>query len=286
MEIHQASFYADYIRRLGWVVERIGTTYVYIKPFPIIGGIMKIQRFMTLPDPEKTTRLIAQYRIRNLAAEPDGNISRADYDQWCSIMKTRVRLNTDAFLPTKTIRIDLKPHEQTIFSRFSEAKRRGVRRAVKHGIAISVTDDIRTFLSVKNSSAGFLGWITTHGQDKLWESAAPDHADILIARTPSGTPVGSVLLLYFRKLAYYWVAGATKEGKSLFAPTLLVWEAVKQAKRRDMLSFDFTGVWDERLPDRNHEWKGFTRFKEGFGGDVLYYPALQNSLYSQSAHNG
>jgi len=58
----------------------------------------------------------------------------------------------------------------------------------------------------------------------------------------------------------------------LFAPTLLVWEALKLAKNRGAKQFDFVGVWDERIPNKFHEWKGFTKFKEGFGGAAQYYP--------------
>jgi lipid II:glycine glycyltransferase (peptidoglycan interpeptide bridge formation enzyme) len=68
--------------------------------------------------------------------------------------------------------------------------------------------------------------------------------------------------------------GATKKGKKLFAPTLLVWEALKVSKKRKMKYFDFIGVWDERTPRKNTEWKGFTKFKEGFGGKELYYPMI------------
>jgi lipid II:glycine glycyltransferase (peptidoglycan interpeptide bridge formation enzyme) len=39
-----------------------------------------------------------------------------------------------------------------------------------------------------------------------------------------------------------------------------------------MKQFDFVGVWDERKADQHHDWLGFTKFKEGFGGRTFYYP--------------
>jgi lipid II:glycine glycyltransferase (peptidoglycan interpeptide bridge formation enzyme) len=78
--------------------------------------------------------------------------------------------------------------------------------------------------------------------------------------------------VFWEKTAYYWIAGATREGKKLFAPTLLVWEALKVAKRHGMKQFDFVGIWDDRKPTEHHDWLGFTRFKEGFGGTPFYYP--------------
>ena len=101
---------------------------------------------------------------------------------------------------------------------------------------------------------------------------APDHATVLLAYADTHKIVGGILLVFWEKTAYYWIAGATKQGKKLFAPTLLVWEALKTAKRHRMKQFDFVGVWDERTADQHHDWLGFTKFKEGFGGKTFYYP--------------
>ncbi|MEK7119530.1 MAG: peptidoglycan bridge formation glycyltransferase FemA/FemB family protein, partial [Patescibacteria group bacterium] len=197
--------------------------------------------------------------------------------------------------------------EDEIFKRFSEAKRRAVRRTIKHHVLIRESSDIHVLINIKNKSAGLFGFITTTGVDKLWHIFAPKHAAILLAyksknsstlssRPPSRDPsshhflnwipgsfakqrtrndnkiVGGILLLFYDSVAYYWIAGATREGKKLFAPTLLVWEAITLAKKRGSRLFDFVGVWDERLPNENNNWKGFTKFKEGFGGTELYYP--------------
>ena len=124
-----------------------------------------------------------------------------------------------------------------------------------------------------------MGFITTTGINKIWPIFAPKHAAILLAYREKGQEtrdrkdcVGGILLLFWDNIAYYWIAGATHEGKKLFAPTLLVWEAITLAKKRGSRLFDFVGVWDERLPNENNNWKGFTKFKEGFGGTELYYP--------------
>jgi lipid II:glycine glycyltransferase (peptidoglycan interpeptide bridge formation enzyme) len=165
------------------------------------------------------------------------------------------------------------PPVKTIFGNFSEAKRRAVRRAKKYGVFIRQSHAIYDLIAVKNASAGFLGCITTHGARELWDTFSPDHASILLAYKPdSSRPIGGILLIFHTQTAYYWIAGATREGKNFFAPTLLVFEAMKLSKEKGMKWFDFIGVWDERIPKKNTQWKGFTKFKEGFGGSELYYP--------------
>jgi len=116
-----------------------------------------------------------------------------------------------------------------------------------------------------------LGFITTYGVDKFWAVMYPKYSTIVLAYHENKV-VGGILVMYWNTIAYYWIAGATHEGKKLFAPTLLVWEALKLAKKHGSMQFDFLGVWDERMPTEHHDWQGFTRFKEGFGGTTLYYP--------------
>ncbi|MBI5018777.1 peptidoglycan bridge formation glycyltransferase FemA/FemB family protein [Candidatus Gottesmanbacteria bacterium] len=272
MEIQQSPLYAEYIRSLGWSVELLDGMYIFIRPFPFIGGLAKIQRTLTLPDKKKFTALLEKYHVKTIVIEPDSRVRQSDFSRWCRDMGKNFRINTDPYIPTKTIRVSLTGTEDEIFSRFTEAKQRAVRRAAKAGVTIRESSDVGTMIRLKNKSAGFMGFITTAGISKLWKILPAKNKTILLAYAPDGKVIGSVFLIYCRRVAYYWIAGAVPKGKKLFAPTLLVWEAFKTAKKQSMHYFDFVGAWDERIPDKNTEWKGFTKFKEGFGGNPLYYP--------------
>lgn len=266
MEIQQSPIYAEYIRKLKWVVEKIDENYIFIKPFFLIGGLMKIQRADTLPSVKKLLPFFKKYHIRTIAVEPAS-------ETWLKTLPKNIKINKDYFLPTKTVRVDVTATEDQIFNKFSEAKRRAVRRAQKNNIKIQLSNNIKTFLKLKNKTAGHFGFITTYGIDTLWEIFPDENKTILLA-TYENKPVGGILMLFWDSIAYYWIAGATRKGKKLFAPTLLVWEALKESKKRKCECLDFVGVWDERLPDKNRAWLGFTKFKEGFGGEELYYPIL------------
>ena len=272
MELQQSAIYAEYIRSLGWIVEQIEDQYIYIKKLPFIRAIVKIQRVKKLPSITKLLPILRRNNVGTLAIEPDCKIRDSTLTEWLSKIPSDIKINTDYFLPTKTIRINLTPRLDMIFHSFSEAKRRAVRRAIKNGISIYESNDIYTFIHIKSIAAGFLGSITTFGLDKLWPLFFPKNASILLATTPSGKIVGGILLLYWNHLAYYWVAGATREGKKLFAPTLLIWKALELAKSKNCTDLDFVGIWDTRLPTQNRQWLGFTKFKEGFGGYDVIYP--------------
>ncbi|MEK7533374.1 MAG: peptidoglycan bridge formation glycyltransferase FemA/FemB family protein [Patescibacteria group bacterium] len=275
MEIQQSALYASYIRSLGWIVEKLDGSYIFIKPFPVIGGLAKIQRVTRLPTLRKLLPILRRYSVRTLAIEPDSRMKQGAFTKWCRTAAHSIRLNRDPFIPTKTIRVDVTQAENEIFLRFSEAKRRAVRRAEKNGVTVSVTKDIDALIRLKNRSAGFLGFITTTGAKKLWHALADTQKAVLLARGPDAQVVGGIMLISWNRISYYWIAGALPQGKKLFAPTLLVWEALKESKKLGCKALDFVGVWDERLANKNPEWKGFTKFKEGFGGETLYYPIVK-----------
>jgi len=264
MELQQSPIYAKYIEALHWQVITADGVRMFYKKIPFLGGLLKIQRPKKLPH-------IPNLDVKTIAIEPEQNQNITVYKKWVSALEKKYRVVRSGYMPTKTILVDLKPTEREIFNRFSEAKRRAVRKAQKNHVFVTESNDIHSLIRIKNKSGGFLGFITTVGIDKFWHIMAPKHATILLAYNNNDL-VGGVLVVFWNRTAYYWIAGSTKEGKKLFAPTLLVWETLRIAKRHGEKQFDFLGVWDERKPREHLDWKGFTRFKEGFGGTPLYWP--------------
>lgn len=271
MELQQAPLYFSYIQKLGWMVANVDNVFVIYRHIFLLGGLAKLQRCDRLPNPRKIISFLHTHHIKTFAVEPAASVSQEALDIFCRELRGHVHINTSPFLPTKTLRVDLTPPEETLFHNLSEAKRRAVRRAQKNGVAIEESQDIKSMIRIKSKSAGLFGGITTYGLKELWETFGPMRCAILLARSKEKL-VGGVFLIFWEKTAYYWIVGATREGKRLFVPTLLVWEALKLSKKRGCNQFDFVGAWDERLKNQNTEWKGFTKFKEGFGGRELYYP--------------
>jgi lipid II:glycine glycyltransferase (peptidoglycan interpeptide bridge formation enzyme) len=280
MSLQQSPQFANHIKLLNWIVEEIDGTYIYIKKFPILGGLLKIHRCTKFPSIPKIHSLIQTYHVKTLVCEPDENISNELLADWMSKISPYVKINRSPFLPTKTRIIDLTYSEQKLFKSFTQAKQRAVRRAMKNNLIVEVSDDIEKMIKLKAKSAGFMGKMTTTGMKELWKSFGKQHTKMLFAYTHTqktnissqALPIAGIFLIFHKDTCYYWIAGATKDGKKLFAPTLLVWESIKLGKTHGCISYDFVGVWDERFPKYGTEWKGFTKFKEGFGGNALYYP--------------
>ena len=270
-EIQQLSWYTMYVKRLGWTVISVDGVFIFLKKIPIYGVLAKIQRPQNLPYLPKLIPILKKNQVRTVALEPTSETDAQIYTAYLNSLRKFFHLNTSPFLQTKTILVDLTASEDILFSRLTEAKRRAIRRAINLGVTIVHTHSITELISIKNSSAGLFGEITTWGVKELTQVAKAKNYEILLAKK-DGKTVGGILLLFSGTTAFYWIAGATKIGKKAFAPTLLVWNALLTAKKHGSSHLDFVGVFDERRPKQNTAWLGFTKFKEGFGGKEVYYP--------------
>lgn len=137
---------------------------------------------------------------------------------------------------------------------------------------VKTSSNINDFVKLKNQTAGFLGFLTTTTLKPLWQCFAPNNISILLAFLQEQKYVAGILMLFWKNTAYYWMAASTKQGDKNYAPSLLVWQALKLAKKKGCNIFDFEGIYDERFPSVNKNWLGFTKFKNGFGGKEIYYP--------------
>ena len=272
MELQQSPLYQKYIKALHWNVADVDGSAIFYRNIPLLGTLAKLQRPTRLPYLPKLITALKKLKVRQLSVEPKEDVSQEEFSRYISVLSKFFHIITAPFIPTKTIVVDISVSTKEIFSKFTSAKRRAVRKAEKNLLTIVESHDINDLISIKSKGAGMFGGITTHGIDRLWKLFYPKHATILLAQTDSKKVVAGILLLFWDNTTYYWIAGATHEGKKLFAPTLLVWHALAVGKKRRCTAFDFIGVWDERKPKQFPEWKGFTKFKEGFGGTSLYYP--------------
>lgn len=271
-DIRQTSLFAHFMSDLGWNIKTLDTRYIYFRKFPFIGYFAKMPRLsppFSIPHIQSWMRDMHVFKFK---LSPDIQTTSPEYvRQKNRILSLGFSIEQSPFNPTTTIHIDLTKNVADIFSSFTEAKRRAVRKAIKNGVIIRQSDDISTFISIRQHQYRPLGFLVTQEMRVLWKNFHSNHAALLLAYNPQGKAVGGVLLLFHRTISYYWYASTLPDGKKLFAPTLLVWEALKISRTRKCRMFDFEGIYDERFPKASENWKGFTKFKEGFGGQKVVF---------------
>ncbi len=267
-DIRQSPEYAQFMTDLGWKVEKIGLSFAYIRTFPFLGSFVKIQRISTLIPFEEIEKLRKKYQVKKLVITP--LLTSLPVMVGESFTRFGYRMDTQPSTPTKTIHIDLRPSYRTIFATFTPEKRRAVRRAIKHQIRVVPSQNIQEFARLKRKQNGILGFLLTKEIITLWKNFRNKKAVLLLAYKDD-VLLSGVLLLFHGKTAYYWYAVSTSLGKKLFAPTLLANDAIKTAKKRGATVFEFEGIYDARYPIVTSSWKGFSKFKSGFGGKEIEY---------------
>lgn len=199
-----------------------------------------------------------------------------------------VRESSHPLFPSWTQVLDLTKSEEDLMVGMKSKTRYNIRVAQKHGVIVrELTNDEGFEMFAK------LYFATTQrqeyrGHDKayhqtIFETLKGDTAHILIAFY-QGKPLAAYELFLFNDVLYYPYGGSSLEYKEMMASNLLMWEAIRFGKAHGAKVFD---MWGSLPPDYDQEtpWAGFTRFKEGFGGEFVefvgsYDLVLNNALYS------
>jgi len=84
--------------------------------------------------------------------------------------------------------------------------------------------------------------------------------------------IAANIVVFFEKTAIYLHGASDYEYRNLMAPHLLQWKQINEAKKRGCTEYDFWGI-DEK------KWPGVTRFKNGFGGQEIFYPGAHDLVF-------
>lgn len=272
-DIRQSPYFAGFMKGLNWQADKLGNQYIYIRKFPVIGSFAKIPRPNLPIDIFSIKSFIKSNRIFQFKISPFLKTGSVEYQRIKgTLLNEGFQIDNSPYNPTTTIQFDLTGDTEEIFNNFTPAKRRAIRRAIKNNIYIKDSSDIDEFIRIRKKQFSPLGFLLTPEMKRLWENFRPVNTTLLLAyQKHNPEALAGILLLYFDKIAYYWYASAFRSGKKLFAPSLLVWQAIQTAKGKGCTLFDFEGICDERFPKASESWRGFTKFKEGFNGQKVVY---------------
>ena len=90
-----------------------------------------------------------------------------------------------------------------------------------------------------------------------------------------GEIAAAALIIFWSGTAYYHQAASGFKHAKLSLPYLIAWEAIKEAKKRGCVLYDFWGYVNPQTQPR-HPWSGPTLFKMGFGGNAFEYIKTQD----------
>jgi len=271
-DLRQNCNYSEYMKLLGWKIYEIDGVYCYVRKIPIVGkSIVKIQRpdsFLKESELKKIAKLSNAFVIY---VEPS-NKKQQEY-----FNKKGYKISKSPLLPTKTTQIDLTKDMIKLLGEMHHKTRYNIKLSQRLVVKVKRSKNIIKFAEFWQSNALKRGMFLPMKKEIVAINQAFGKKATILNAYHIRKKVAALLLIDTDEISYYMYATSTKEGKKSNAPTLLVWQALKIAKKRGRKLFDFEGIYDERFPIKS--WRGFTRFKKSFGGEEIEYPGTLRKYF-------
>ena len=235
--------------------------------------------------------------------EPDINSAIQQFDN--STMK-----QCKTIQPQDTLILDLNKSQDEILQQMHPKTRYNIRLAERHDIKIKKSynkEDVNIFynLALKTSARDNFSYHPRSYYEKMIEMLGKSKMVQLFISYHGKIPTAAVLVMFYEKSAVYLHGASDHSYRNLMSPYLLQWEAIKEARKRACVSYDFWGIAPpeaetkgqkniETKEHRNkflsssvsqfssvHPWAGVTRFKMGFApnGCIFHYPDAFDLIY-------
>lgn len=180
-----------------------------------------------------------------------------------------------------TIRLDIQSSEEELLKNMRKTTRYLIKKALANkeistekGVGAK---DLEAFLKISKETSKrqkFIPFSDVYIKNEF-EIFAKDNQAIFLFGKYKGEIAAGALIIFWSKIGFYHQAASLGKFAKLSIPYLLQWEAIKEAKRRGCLLYDFWGYVDPKK-EPNHPWAGPTLFKMGFGGKIFQYLKTQD----------
>lgn len=189
--------------------------------------------------------------------------------------------------------ISLDGDEETILQRMKKKTRYEIRRTLKENVTVEQyrkeTVDLESEI-IKQAFGQFLdlyhmmvqrqGYVG-YTDDYLWQQFKlffhNNQAELLLAKQNNRYLAGAIFLDYGDTRSY--LHAASIPDTKISPPSLILWEAIRLAKKRGKQWLDLFGI---ATPGRRYVSRvGLSNFKEGFGGEEVHWSRTHDFVYQK-----
>lgn len=157
--------------------------------------------------------------------------------------------------------LDISKSEEEILQEMRKTTRNLVRRGEREGVEV-FRGDLDEFYPLFEETAkrqGFVRFSREYLQKEF--DAFRSSAEVFLAMYQGEILAGAFIVFYDDTAYYHHAASVHSKVPAAYS---LIWEIIKEAKKRGMKWYNFWGVVKE--DDTKHPWWGLSLFKRGFGG--------------------
>lgn len=257
--------------------------YLAIKKSAGIGNYLYLPYGPILKDQTKATLKKALESLQTLAKKERAIFIRIEPESPEIIEKMRQALNPALNPPFKSIQkshnqnpaetwlLDLTGTDDALTKKLPSRLLRYYKNAAKQGITIETShnpDDIIHLLSLQKALAREKH-ISTFSENYLKTELAQPFATLYLLKQ-QGTILAAGLVFDDATTRYNLQGAQSDEGRRLHATGILTIQLIKDAKAKNLQTFDFWGIAPDGAP-KDHPWAGFTAFKKTFAGSEKKY---------------
>jgi lipid II:glycine glycyltransferase (peptidoglycan interpeptide bridge formation enzyme) len=185
--------------------------------------------------------------------------------------------------PEASWKLDITPKEDELLKSMRKTTRYLIKQAQKNkDIEIFQTREIQD-LEIFNElhkqvskTQNFVPFSIKYMKNEF-SSFENDNAVSLFFGRYKGEIAAASFVVFWSNVGFYHHAALLPKYRKIPISYLLQWEAIKEAKKRGCVLYDFWGYVD----NPKHPWYGPTLFKMGFGGYAIKYVETQDLVLSQ-----
>jgi peptidoglycan pentaglycine glycine transferase (the first glycine) len=249
----------------------MGRSYFYCGRGPVIGDIKRSavimnELFKTIKD------LATDEGAMFLRFEPVNEFKISDFNFSIS--------QTIDVQPSQTLILDLTKSEEEILQGMHQKTRYNIRLAEKKGVKIieAGADRFEEFWQLL-ASTGDRDDFNLHGRSYYQAMLKMDNSFVkLLFAEYKGKLLAGNLVVFFGDTVTYIHGGSSNDNREVMAPYALQWHTIKLAKQAGFKYYDFHGIDEVK-------WPGVTRFKMGYGGQIVKYPGTFDLVYDDAWYN-
>jgi len=175
--------------------------------------------------------------------------------------------------------LDISLSEEELLAGMKKRTRYSIVKAQKDGVeVVSTTDsrDIEKFYGIYRETAIRQGFVPFSKEyvKKEFEIFSAEGKIVLLFASQADEIIATAMIVYCNGSGFYHHGASTRNHTTIPASELLQWHAIREAKKRGCVLYNFWGIAPENSP--NHPWIGLSRFKKGFGGFDEEYAHAQD----------
>lgn len=295
----QSWYWGEFHKNLGNDIQRTG----FYKNNKLIGVMLSVVenakrgRYLTVPGGP-----IIDWTGPDLVNSFVNEIKRIAKDTNCVFVRVRPQLESSEFSKKifrqngfvnapihlhaeLTTQLDITKSEEDLLKNMRKTTRYEIKKAISLGIEVTgwqLKSDRRYYENPLIREFYDLQLVTARRQkfvpfsfdflNEQFKVFSQKNQALLYRAALNNKLLAEAIIIFYGKEAVYHYGTSTDEGRKYPGSYLIQWEAIKEAKKRGMTSYNFWGVSPFNEP--NHRFYGLSLFKRGFGGkDVEYLHA-------------